>query len=406
MKRITKKILIPSLTGALLIGSGAVFTVTHANDIPLLQKKGWVENSGTKKFYKNGKALTGKVKINNNYYMFDHDGNQETGFVKYNGSLYFYNKDGKMHVGYLKHKDTYYYFNKSGHAITGFRNSGKITEYYGSDYLQYRNKSLKDISDNKIYFFNKNGNQYKVTSIASTKNNTDGLNKAKQTESQQKQDNNSSSNNNVSASSQNSSSNVVSQASSQQETQQQNNNGSANQSSTNSTSSTPNASTANTNVASNHSQSAQASNVLHQVVTPNVNTYGQPGLCLGYVDDAFHISYGRSYSAKIASNKAIQQGTMHFDSNFPQGVMVPVYWNLTNKSDGINYGHIAIWDGHGGFYWEGQNNSTPNHLTLSEINDIFANKRPVNGRYLGTDWQPAQLIGWSTTLENTVIASK
>ena len=146
-------------------------------------------------------------------------------------------------------------------------------------------------------------------------------------------------------------------------------------------------------------------NSLKQVITPSVNTYGQPGLCLGYVDNAFRISSGRSYSAKISANKAVAKGTMHYNTDFPQGVMVPVYWNLTNKSDGINYGHIAIWDGHGGFYWEGNYSSTPNHLTLSQINDILANKAPINGRYLGSDWQPAQLIGWSTTLEDTTIAN-
>ena len=157
-------------------------------------------------------------------------------------------------------------------------------------------------------------------------------------------------------------------------------------------------------ITTNNNVTPTPTNSLKQVITPSVNTYGQPGLCLGYVDDAFHISYGRSYSAKIAANKAVAKGTMHYNTDFPQGVMVPVYWNLTNKSDGINYGHVAIWDGHGGFYWEGNYSSTPNHLTLSQINDILANKAPINGRYLGTDWQPAQLIGWSTTLEDTTIA--
>ena len=417
MKKISNKILIPAITGAILFGSATAFTVTHANDIPLLQQKGWVEESGTKRFYKDGKALTGKVKINNNFYMFNRDGDLETGFVNYKGSLYFYDKSGKMHVGYLKGKNSYYYFNNNGHAVTGFRKGNGFTEYYGPNHLQYRNKSLKDVADNKIYFFNKNGDQYKVTEINS-KVKTDNLDKAKQ--AQQNQNNSSATpSNNVASADQNSSStnvasadqnsnsnNVVSQPSSQQETNQQSTPIVSNQPSKNSTSNSSTANNANSNGATNNSQPAPTSNVLHQVVAPNVNTFGQPGLCLGYVDNAFRISSGRSYSAKVSSNKAIQQGTMHFDGNFPEGVMVPVYWNLVNKSDGVNYGHIAIWDGHGGFYWEGNNNSTPNHLTLSEINDIFANKRPVNGRYLGTDWQPAQLIGWSTTLENTVIASK
>ncbi len=141
-----------------------------------------------------------------------------------------------------------------------------------------------------------------------------------------------------------------------------------------------------------------------QTVSPNVNVYGGPGLCLQYVDDAFGINSNRSYSAKVSADKAGWNGTMHYDNQFPVGVKVPVYWNLISKDDGVNYGHIAIWDGKGGFYWEGNNSSTPNYFTLDEMNQVMNGTRPVNGHYLTENWQTPSLIGWSTSLEGHSIA--
>ena len=144
-----------------------------------------------------------------------------------------------------------------------------------------------------------------------------------------------------------------------------------------------------------------------QVIAPTVNVAGWAGLCLKYVDDAFGISYSdgqRSYTARLSAQKAMNNQTMHYDNSFPKGVMVPVYWNLVNKEDGGNYGHIAIWDGDSGFYWESTNGSqTPNHLTWDQINQIFAGKRKVNGSYLNNNWKNVSFIGWSETSENTRI---
>ncbi|MFT8571083.1 MAG: NlpC/P60 family protein [Lentilactobacillus hilgardii] len=144
-----------------------------------------------------------------------------------------------------------------------------------------------------------------------------------------------------------------------------------------------------------------------QSVPVNINTPGWAGLCLKYVDDVFNISYNtgqRSPMARTAAQKAIYAGTMHKDTNFPKGVMVPVYWDLINKADGINYGHIAIWDGNGGFYWESTNGSSiPNHLTWDEIQQIFSGHRMVNGSYLSGNWSHASYIGWSETLEGVRI---
>jgi hypothetical protein len=141
-----------------------------------------------------------------------------------------------------------------------------------------------------------------------------------------------------------------------------------------------------------------------QTVMPNVNVYGAPGLCLQYVDDAFSINSNRSYSATASASKASANGTMHYNDQFPVGIKVPVYWNLISKDDGVNYGHIAIWDGQGGFYWEGNKSSTPNYFTLDEMKQIMNGTRPVNGHYLTENWQTPSLIGWSTSLEGHTIA--
>ncbi|QNN74746.1 hypothetical protein H9L19_04820 [Weissella diestrammenae] len=146
-----------------------------------------------------------------------------------------------------------------------------------------------------------------------------------------------------------------------------------------------------------------------QLVTPNVYVYGAPGLCLGYVDSAFGVA-GRggslSYSARSAVDKASAIGAMHNDANFPAGKMVPVFWNLTGNDDGVNYGHIAIWDGNGGFYWEGNHTSTPNHLSYAEVQAVLNGQMELNGAHITDTFHGASLIGWSDNLEGVQILSK
>ncbi|KMK53630.1 hypothetical protein FEFB_05650 [Fructobacillus sp. EFB-N1] len=163
------------------------------------------------------------------------------------------------------------------------------------------------------------------------------------------------------------------------------------------------AQTKNAVPASTASQSINNSNP-RQTVMPNVNVYGAPGLCLQYVDDAFNINSNRFYSATASSGKASANGTMHYNDQFPVGIKVPVYWNLISKDDGVNYGHIAIWDGQGGFYWEGNHSSTPNYFTLDEMKQIMNGTRQINGHYLTENWQTPSLIGWATSLEGHTIA--
>ncbi|GAO99222.1 hypothetical protein FFIC_090460 [Fructobacillus ficulneus] len=132
-------------------------------------------------------------------------------------------------------------------------------------------------------------------------------------------------------------------------------------------------------------------------------------MCLGYVDGAFGVTArgGQlSYSATAAAGKATAAGAMHNNDQFPAGKMVPVFWNLTSKDDGVNYGHVAIWDGQGGFYWEGNHSSTPNHLTYAELTAVLNGQQPINGKLVTDSFTGASLIGWSDNLEGVQILSK
>ncbi|GAP03029.1 hypothetical protein FPFC_040190 [Fructobacillus pseudoficulneus] len=127
------------------------------------------------------------------------------------------------------------------------------------------------------------------------------------------------------------------------------------------------------------------------------------------MDSAFAVtSHGGtlSASATAAAGRAEAAGGMHHDTNFPQGKMVPVFWNLTSKDDGVNYGHVAIWDGNGGFYWEGNHSSTPNHLSWDQINDTMNGKTEINGEKVTDSFTGASYIGWSDNLEGVQILAK
>ncbi|MFL1696431.1 hypothetical protein ACJQWY_06490 [Weissella kandleri] len=79
---------------------------------------------------------------------------------------------------------------------------------------------------------------------------------------------------------------------------------------------------------------------------------------------------------------------------------------MVGNNDGVNYGHIAIWDGKGGFYWEGDHNSTPHHLSYAEINEVLNGTKEINGSKLTDNYHGAKLIGWSDNLEGVQIITK
>lgn len=70
-------------------------------------KKGWVTySSKTKKYYKNGKHVTGLQKIGSKYYFFKSNGNLYKKTVKSNGKTYYINPEGVAYV--YKYKSKWY----------------------------------------------------------------------------------------------------------------------------------------------------------------------------------------------------------------------------------------------------------------------------------------------------------
>ncbi|MCT3058428.1 SEC10/PgrA surface exclusion domain-containing protein [Leuconostoc citreum] len=398
-----------------------------------LAKNGWLTENGVTKYYENSQLAVGERKIDGHWYHFTQDGSESKGLTKLQNKTVYYDNTGKMYYGYLKQDNTYLYFDTiDGHAATGARYYNGGMEYYADDFKQLRNSYAR--VDNTYFYLGAYGdavkgaryynggmeyygNDYKQlrNSYARVDNTYfylgaygDAVKGARYYDGGMEyygNDYKQIRNNYVRTGNTYFYMGVYGDAI--KGFRHYGNNGLEYYGN-------------DYKQYRNQSVTDQQQTVYHfnqygdvdsinkrgaykQVIQPNVNVWGQPGLCLGYVDSAFGVHSGLSYSARIAATKAINNGTMHYSDQLPDGVMVPVYWDLVNKADGVNYGHVAIWDGHGGFYWEGNYNNTPNHLSWSEINDVFSGRRAINGAYIGSAWHPAKLIGWSESLENQTI---
>lgn len=98
-------------------------------------KKGWVTyKSGGKKYFKNGKYLTGRHKIHGKYYYFS----PKNGYMKKSywatikGKKYYFGWKGVGCTGLTKIKGSWYLFDKYGALKTAQTTIGKIT-YYMND---------------------------------------------------------------------------------------------------------------------------------------------------------------------------------------------------------------------------------------------------------------------------------
>ncbi|WP_428833497.1 N-acetylmuramoyl-L-alanine amidase family protein [Leuconostoc falkenbergense] len=373
----------------------------------MVTKNGWVTDDNQTFYYENNQKVTGEKYVNGYWYLFDKhtDGAMVTGLQNLAGygqkKTVYYNANGQMMYGQQKINGNWYLFNKwNGAMVTGLQNLAgygqKKTVYYnvngqmmygqqkinGNWYLFDKwngamvtgLQNLAGYGQKKTVYYNNNGQMmYGQQKVNGNWYLFDKWNGAMLTGLQ-----------NLAGYGQNKT--VCYKTNGQMLYGEQKING---------------------NWYLFDKLTGAMQKTYQQVIAPTVNVAGWAGLCLKYVDDAFGISYSdgqRSYTARLSAQKAMNNQTMHYDNSFPKGVMVPVYWNLVNKEDGINYGHIAIWDGKSGFYWESTNGSkAPNHLTWDQINQIFAGKRKVNGSYLNSNWRSVSFIGWSETLENTRI---
>ena len=98
-------------------------------------KDGWVTKNGKKYYYKNGKALTGKVKIDGDTYYFiaSKNGQMATKFLTIGGKRYYFGKDGVMRKGWVKIGDNKYYFDSNGAAATGTKKIDGVSYKFSND---------------------------------------------------------------------------------------------------------------------------------------------------------------------------------------------------------------------------------------------------------------------------------
>ncbi len=110
-----------------------------------------------KKYYKNGKAVTGMVKIDGKYYYFGKKGNKKTQYwyTDKKGRRYYFDKKGVRVTGIKKISGNYYYFRSNGVQLTSDKTVGKYQYYVDiSGYLEGYTKTLKS---GKVRYYNPNG---------------------------------------------------------------------------------------------------------------------------------------------------------------------------------------------------------------------------------------------------------
>ena len=117
-------------------------------------KNGWVTESGVKRYYENGKAVTGWKEISNSWYYFNSTGDMQIGWQEISKAWYYLGTDGVMKTRWQQIGGKWYYFNTSGVMQTRWQQiSGKWYYFNTSGDMV---KGWKAISG-KWYYFNPDG---------------------------------------------------------------------------------------------------------------------------------------------------------------------------------------------------------------------------------------------------------
>lgn len=132
---------------------------------------------------------------------------------------------------------------------------------------------------------------------------------------------------------------------------------------------------------------------MQQLIQPNLTVQGKAGWCLSVAQDVWGVPhlYPKAIDAWNASS-----ASNHTDP-LPD-VAVPVYWTFFDRTDGVEYGHIATYVPNRGIYSSPFNSSFgsewyPSLQALTErVNQIAG----ANCRYLG----------WSETLSGVQLVTK
>lgn len=125
-----------ALLALALVLPGTLATVgaeeAHAAVAAATLNDGWVTKSGKTYYYKAGKKLTGKKKIEGAYYYFDKKGAMQKGLKKIGKRYYYFASNGVMQTGLLKVGKNYRFFASNGVMKTSNVKSGKVTYYISS----------------------------------------------------------------------------------------------------------------------------------------------------------------------------------------------------------------------------------------------------------------------------------
>lgn len=121
-----------------------------------------------------------------------------------------------------------------------------------------------------------------------------------------------------------------------------------------------------------------------QLITPILNTAGNIGYCLAFVESAYATPHLYPY-AFTAWQSAVNK---HGDQNFPEGMYVPIYFNYMVGN--INEGHIAIRQPNGTILSSPWQSGTTQAIlpSIAELIRIYSD----NGK------NPLTYLGWSEDL--------
>lgn len=125
-----------------------------------------------------------------------------------------------------------------------------------------------------------------------------------------------------------------------------------------------------------------------QIITPDPNIACKPGWCLQYVRQ----TYGLDGVHPTATAAWEASPTQHPDRNFPEGVAVPVWYELDNEPAG----HVVLRMPNGNVYSTSDNNNTPHlHPDLEDLERYYA--------YYG---MPLTYRGWTEDIENVSVVAQ
>ena len=154
----------------LFFGMGMTMTAGTSAVYAAVQN-GWVTENGNTYYYQNGKKLTGKQKIGDEYYYFNSvHGYMQTGWYETQaGNLYYFGDDGVMRTGLQTIDGETYYFYTTGRVADDVIVTIDSKKYYFDENGKLYKGGWLDYKDGHTYYFYRgDGHMLKSCWITST----------------------------------------------------------------------------------------------------------------------------------------------------------------------------------------------------------------------------------------------